>query len=219
VPPGIVIVGCPGCGRAIPLPPNELTWQIECSRCGTRFVPTGSSAPPTPQTWAPAEDEIEITDTPAPPRRPGVAPLALGAIVLIVLVLCGVGGVVLLGKDKGSKPGIRQFNPPVETGFEEFSRKAKDFGAAGLLCTLVIVYLVTLILLLAWVARDARARGVDGGAVWVLIVLCTYFLGLIVYMAARPHGKLVACQRCGNKRLMAALACPHCGQPSAPVGV
>jgi hypothetical protein len=39
----MVVVGCPGCRRAIPLPPSELSWTIECSQCGRQFVPVPST--------------------------------------------------------------------------------------------------------------------------------------------------------------------------------
>ena len=40
-------VGCPGCGRSIPLAgPHELSILLECSVCQTQFVPSGSPAPP-----------------------------------------------------------------------------------------------------------------------------------------------------------------------------
>lgn len=41
-----VTVTCPGCGRAILLPPHELCLRIECARCGARFVPGQSPEPP-----------------------------------------------------------------------------------------------------------------------------------------------------------------------------
>jgi hypothetical protein len=46
-------VACPGCGRSIPLQPQEirLTFEIECSRCQTRFVSSGLSG----QVPAPSE--------------------------------------------------------------------------------------------------------------------------------------------------------------------
>jgi predicted Zn finger-like uncharacterized protein len=44
--PELIPVPCPGCGRVILLPPNELSWTIECSRCGRRFVPRPPSSPP-----------------------------------------------------------------------------------------------------------------------------------------------------------------------------
>jgi hypothetical protein len=90
--------------------------------------------------------------------------------------------------------------------------------AAGFLIGMValiavgIAYVVGVILLLAWVARDARCRGVDGGAVWVLVILFTHWVGLLVYLASRPHGMLAPCPHCQNKKLAVAKLCPHCGR-------
>ena len=76
----------------------------------------------------------------------------------------------------------------------------------------VVAYIVALVLILAWVAKDARNRGVDGGAVWVIVMLFLHVIGLLVYLASRPHGILVLCPTCGNKKLAHALTCPHCGR-------
>lgn len=93
-----------------------------------------------------------------------------------------------------------------------------DVGFAGALCFLwvflVTGYIVAVILMLAWVAKDSRNRGVDGGAVWVMVILFTGFIGLLVYLASRPHGVLVVCPHCNNKKLMPARLCPHCGNKS-----
>src|SRR5262245_28505208 len=59
---------CPGCGRAIPLRPHELSKTIECARCDTRFVP---SQPPGP---------------PPVPRQPPPDPANLDALELVGLV-------------------------------------------------------------------------------------------------------------------------------------
>jgi hypothetical protein len=40
-----VEVVCPGCGRAISLPPNELDMLIECAACEVRFIPQPSDEP------------------------------------------------------------------------------------------------------------------------------------------------------------------------------
>jgi hypothetical protein len=37
------------------------------------------------------------------------------------------------------------------------------------LWAIAIAYLVGVVLLLAWVTRDARNRGIDGGAMWVIV--------------------------------------------------
>lgn len=83
---------------------------------------------------------------------------------------------------------------------------ACSFGLA-----IPIIILVLDILLLVWVARDAKARGLDNGILWMLLVFFTSFVGLIVYLLARPQGNLIECPNCHNKKLQAAVRCPHCG--------
>jgi hypothetical protein len=83
---------------------------------------------------------------------------------------------------------------------------ACSFGLA-----IPIVILILDVLLLVWVARDAKARGLDNGILWMLLVFFTSFVGLIIYLLARPQGNLVECPNCHNKKLQAAVRCPHCG--------
>jgi hypothetical protein len=73
------------------------------------------------------------------------------------------------------------------------------------------VILILNIALMAWVGRDAKARGLEG-ATWLILMFFTGPIGLIVYLFARPHGALTQCQYCQNKRLAAAALCPHCGR-------
>jgi hypothetical protein len=150
--------------------------------------------------------------------------LALGVLAMTVIGLLVAWGLIASAKERGSgKPAQAQAQvdagPDPGPGFRQNATDAARAGFSfmflGMLCVVGVLLLVLQILVLAWVARDTRARGVDGGAVWVLIVLCTPIIGLLVYLASRPHGPLAACARCGNKRLQAALACPHCGQASA----
>jgi hypothetical protein len=113
-------------------------------------------------------------------------------------------------KAKGKRPGPG----PAEDSSPLPGESAEAFGRLAmrvLIIAFAVAYVVLVILLLAWVARDARNRGVDGGAVWVFIILLTGVVGLIVYVAARPHGMLTSCGVCRNKRLVHAKLCPHCG--------
>jgi uncharacterized membrane protein YhaH (DUF805 family) len=92
---------------------------------------------------------------------------------------------------------------------------ADDAAASGVACCgtfffLIVAVVVVNVALLVWVARDAKARGMDGAAIWMLLVFFTGIFGLLIYLFSRPNGYLVNC-RCGNKRLGAARACPHCG--------
>lgn len=80
----------------------------------------------------------------------------------------------------------------------------------GLGIFLVLVFILNIVLLI-WVARDAKARNMDGAAMWLLLVMFSSLLGLLLYIFARPAGNLVQCPACGNDRLQASAQCPHCG--------
>jgi hypothetical protein len=88
-------------------------------------------------------------------------------------------------------------------------------GACGAgIGVIVFVFLAIVainIALLVWVARDAKARGMDSSVLWMILVMVTGPIGLIIYLYSRPKGVLVACAGCGNKRLEASAQCPHCG--------
>lgn len=91
-------------------------------------------------------------------------------------------------------------------------------GAGCLACgtgmiVLIIGSIALSIALLVWVARDAKSRGMDNSVMWMILVFFTSFIGLIIYLFARPQGKLVECPTCKNKRLEKSAKCPHCGNP------
>jgi len=82
---------------------------------------------------------------------------------------------------------------------------------------LIVIWLSILaiqIALLVWVAKDAKARGMDGAILWMLLVLCFPLLGLILYLLTRPKGDTAPCPNCTNKRLVTSVRCPHCGAGS-----
>jgi len=84
-------------------------------------------------------------------------------------------------------------------------------GCGGLLILIWIGLFALQIALLVWVARDAKARGMDSAILWMLLALFVPLLGIVIYVFARPQGNLVQCPNCGNKRLQASVKCPHCG--------
>jgi hypothetical protein len=83
----------------------------------------------------------------------------------------------------------------------------------GMLLLIPIAILALNIVLLIWVARDAKARGMDNAVLWMILVMVTSVVGLIIYLFSRPKGNLIPCPSCGNKRLQASAKCPHCGNP------
>lgn len=85
-------------------------------------------------------------------------------------------------------------------------------AGCGMVSIAIIVAIVALqIAFLVWVARDAKARGMDSAILWMLLVFFFPLFGFIIYLFARPQGNLLRCASCGNNRLQASAKCPHCG--------
>ncbi len=91
------------------------------------------------------------------------------------------------------------------------ARGCAGCGCCGTFFFIPIVFLALSIALLVWVARDAKARGMDNAVLWMLVVFFLNLLGLLIYVLSRPQGLLVPCPNCGNQRLQASVRCPHCG--------
>ncbi|MFZ5997591.1 MAG: double zinc ribbon domain-containing protein [Nitrospirota bacterium] len=87
-------------------------------------------------------------------------------------------------------------------------------GIGGGCMTFVLAILILNIVLLVWVAKDAKARGISSIG-WMLVVFFFGLLGLVVYLFARPKGDLEECPNCRNKKLRAMMTCPHCGEASS----
>ncbi len=105
---------------------------------------------------------------------------------------------------------------PLFFAAQSFAQHHPGDGAAGCACcgTFIFVPIIILVLniaLLVWVARDAKARGMDSAVLWMLLVFFLSLLGLVIYIFSRPQGNLVPCPNCGNQKLQASLKCPHCG--------
>ena len=158
------------------------------------------------------------------PRGPSVFQLLgwlLVALMLIVTVFIGVAANESFDHAREVRAKMEE-KPRVPAEVARRPQSAREEVSISLdwetkrliLIFFGVAYVVAEILMLAWVARDANSRGVDGGAVWVITILITGFFGLLVYLASRPHGMLVVCSRCYNKKLQYAKLCPHCGHRS-----
>ena len=88
---------------------------------------------------------------------------------------------------------------------------AAGCALCGSLMFIPIAIIVLDIAMLVWVARDAKARGMDSAVIWMILVMFTSVLGLILYIFSRPQGNLIRCPSCGNQRLQASAKCPQCG--------
>lgn len=235
---------CPSCGFRVEFGLYELNAEFTCRKCQAVFTPfggiVGRQAPePAPQEFpAVSASQPEEDYPPTQSLKPGT--MLAGSLIIVAVFLIVVLGMILgvtaIGRNSGSPavatpspksapspppkpvpsaPSPVPSTPSVEDTVAASAAVGFFVGIWGLLCVLSVAYVVCVILLLAWVAKDCRARGVDGGAVWILVILFTHWVGLIVYLVSRPHGILVPCIRCGNKRLMATRMCPHCGEAFA----
>jgi uncharacterized membrane protein YhaH (DUF805 family) len=86
-------------------------------------------------------------------------------------------------------------------------------AGAGMMILIPVIFFALNIALLVWVARDAKARGLDNSVLWMVLVMITSVPGLIVYIFSRPQGELEKCPICGNNRLKGVAKCPVCGNP------
>ena len=99
-------------------------------------------------------------------------------------------------------------------GTDSPSNTASGLAGCGCCSTFLAIPIIIFVLniaLLVWVARDAKARGMDSSILWMILVLFTSFIGLIIYLFSRPQGNLIQCSNCNNQKLQAAVRCPHCG--------
>ena len=101
-----------------------------------------------------------------------------------------------------------------EYGWAQDTNPLAAAGGCAVCSTIILIPIVIIVLniaLLIWVARDAKARGMDSAVMWMILVMFTSVIGLIIYLSSRPQGNIIRCQNCGNNRLQASTKCPHCG--------
>jgi hypothetical protein len=124
-------------------------------------------------------------------------------VALILLSITSAAALAQPGRPVGPRPGPSTGPEPA----------ACACGVVGFLVAgLVALGLIALQIFLAvWISRDAKARGMDNPAMYVLLVIFLGWIGLIIYLTSRPQGALYPCPDCGQKRLEGSRRCPHCG--------
>lgn len=111
------------------------------------------------------------------------------------------------------QPGPSQSQPSQPSDAQTCAACGTCGAGAGIMVLIPVVFFVLNIILLVWVARDAKSRGMDNAVLWMILVMFTSVVGLIVYVFSRPQGELVKCPTCGNNRLRSSATCPYCGNP------
>jgi hypothetical protein len=139
-------------------------------------------------------------------------------VLLTLLILCPL--VLAQPRRPGQPfPPNRPGQPgPIRPGGPSDADTAAGCAACGSAFVFIIILgtvisiatTIVWVFVLIWVAKDARSRGMDNGAMWVILVLFTGVIGLIIYIVSRTQGELKTCRECGNKRLRESRRCPHC---------
>jgi len=95
-------------------------------------------------------------------------------------------------------------------GYRADERLRTVAAFAGALAMLSFVFLW--LLLPTWVYVDARERGVRRAFFFAALTVISTFIGLIVYLIARPEqGPALVCAGCGRE-VDGGAYCPHCGR-------
>lgn len=111
--------------------------------------------------------------------------------------------IMVVASDHRNLSGIA--NSPVHQSLEQ---------TEGLVTGLIFLCLLILNIVMMYVARDARARGMSYPVLWMLLVLATGPFGVVIYLLARRDGDLELCPHCVNDRMETLDHCPACGSPS-----
>ncbi len=117
-------------------------------------------------------------------------------------------------RSKGLLWSIATFSVLARPALAQSSDAASGVAGCALCSTFLAIPVIIFVLniaLLVWVARDAKARGMDSAVLWMILVMFTSVIGLLIYIFSRPQGNLIRCSNCGNNRLQASVKCPHCG--------
>jgi hypothetical protein len=174
------------------------------------------------------------------PRQRNLPSARIVIPVSLVLFVLLIGGIVYatarhsarLAPGEGAAVSVAPGSmPPIDKrnnqdgGFDIFSMQQPG-GADSILgigstiqsiiywtTVLSIVFVISSIGMLVWVARDSRNRGMESVASWITPILLTSIVAFLVYLLARPQGKLVRCRHCNNRCLENAATCPHCRRP------
>ncbi|MBI2477277.1 MAG: Hsp70 family protein [Planctomycetia bacterium] len=231
-------IKCPNCGAAV-LVPSASGHVIRPSTSAPKLVPIPSPANPAKGNVQPPDlpppPIAGFRASPLAARRetgarwakssrldtPAKIGVLAGGVVFGLIML--VGGIALIRNDRRESINLQQETArtvgptrnrttKVEPSPEGAAAACAGCGACGAgVVAIPILYFILNIALLVWVARNAKARGMDSAVIWMILVMFTNLLGLVIYLFARPQGNLIRCASCGNNRLQASRQCPHCG--------
>lgn len=212
---------CPSCAAPIAIDSDYCHSHIFCQKCGRKLL-----APPPVRSQTPLQPSSKYQQfsfaIPAKSPVKTIAYSVLGFVGMAVLVLI----IVAIPKMRYEQ-SMKQLQRESQVVHNNKSTTSAEVGIDPImgslcLCGLPIALVFGYIATLVWVVRDCRNRSVDNGIMWMILIALSFIFGLMIYLASRPSGSLVICEKCGNKRLPYVRFCPHCrnqvgaGHPAFP---
>jgi Phospholipase_D-nuclease N-terminal len=208
------------------VPQAKLGRWIACSKCGMEFAALAEEPDQEENQSVPVDDD---KSNESGRRTPMLGWALAGSLCLVALVVSLIA--FAASRQSSAGPGDQARRPttvpssqmpPVGHSAESSPLDLLGQGnpiSSGISAiqdmiwwtkVLTIPYLISAVLMLLWMAKDSRNRGMESIASWITAILFFHVLGFLVYLIARPKGRLAACRHCRNRCLEFALCCPHC---------
>ena len=201
-------ITCPRCQKPLGVPVEKMGRWITCPLCQMEFAALTDEPEESPAVTGDGEEDQEFAQ--APPNKP----LSLGAILTLSLmgaaVLFGLLALIAsrhpaptedeqiqasearqpvpaLSPEK-MPPLVQQQPGPAMPSLDalqplnDVASTVKQFVFWTTVSS--VIMLVSSVIMILWVVRDARNRGMEGVGVWISAVFFLNFFGLLIYLAA-----------------------------------
>jgi putative membrane protein insertion efficiency factor len=104
----------------------------------------------------------------------------------------------------------------MEKAFRELGQHTGEAAAGGIVCCIIWIATILIgvgiqVFMMVFTYKDAKARGDQNAVIWLILIFFLHWIGLVVYLIARPKGDLAPCANCKNKMMTTLAKCPHCG--------
>lgn len=231
---------CPGCSKTLKAADTDAGGDGRCSCGAAFIIPRpGDRGPAKVIDYDPDAEDDQTSDLDLIPRRrrkKGPPWVMMGVLVLLAVAVVMAVTMTLArnarkteeavaaanartrsGAKADTSKGVATVRPAapeverrVDTRADDDDRDTSERVKGTVVVMAVAAYVIFVILLAVWVIRDTRNRSIENGVIWMLLIFPFNGLALMIYLASRPNGTLIRCERCDCWRLPYVGVCPHC---------
>jgi hypothetical protein len=113
-------------------------------------------------------------------------------------------------------PEEKKAREEMEKAFKELGQHGAEAAGATVFCCIlwivgIVIGIGVQVFMMVFAYKDAKARGDANAVLWIILIFFLHWIGLVVYLIARPKGDLGTCANCKNKLMTTLVKCPHCG--------